>query len=542
METEDSAKKKILVTDEDASQAPENIEVKSEGQNQGLAEVPQELAKEAEETEASIPEPAQTPEMEIVNEPEVVSEVQAEPTKKQPFKRVKIAAFVVASLLILAGGSLAALTLKRGSLVKASVGGVNVEKNKPNEQLTSEINKNLETYKLAITYPDGKTKYFAPNELGVKFDNTKSVEQAQKQLSSAAFYEKLQWWKKIEVPLELNVDETVLDSFITKKATITSKPAKNATLKIDKGIVKISGEKTGVGQTINGGRDKILTSLRQLSNQPITLSDQTLEPKITKAQLSDLEKQIKEKLATPITIEIDKTIFHPDAAEIGNWFEPIDTRSKIASLSFNSGKVLAYLNKIAGPYINTPQNEISVKDKNNKSKIVVKGRNGFDIENKDRAASEIAKELLNAESIDKKLSLKSSSFKKINANSYPRWLIVDVTNKRMYAFEKDKLVKTFLISAGAPGTPTALGEYKIQSKLRSQDMRGANTDGSSYFQADVQYVNYFHQDYAIHGNHWRPLSYFGNINSSHGCVGIVNTDAKWIYEWAPIGTPVITHS
>ncbi len=111
----------------------------------------------------------------------------------------------------------------------------------------------------------------------------------------------------------------------------------------------------------------------------------------------------------------------------------------------------------------------------------------------------------------------------------------------MYAYEKTNLMRTFLVSAGEPGTPTVLGQYAIKTKVAKQDMRGQNTDGSRYSQTNVQWVNYFHQDYAIHGNHWRPTSYFGNINSSHGCVGIVNSDAEWIYNWAPVGTPVIVY-
>jgi hypothetical protein len=32
---------------------------------------------------------------------------------------------------------------------------------------------------------------------------------------------------------------------------------------------------------------------------------------------------------------------------------------------------------------------------------------------------------------------------------------------------------------------------------------------------------------------------FGIKNRSHGCVGITNTEAEWIYNWDSIGTPVI---
>ena len=111
----------------------------------------------------------------------------------------------------------------------------------------------------------------------------------------------------------------------------------------------------------------------------------------------------------------------------------------------------------------------------------------------------------------------------------------------MYVHEYADVVRTFLISAGAPATPTVTGQYKIQTKLVSQDMSGANVDGSRYFQPRVPYVNYFYGGYAIHGNYWRPASWFGNINSSHGCVGLMTSDAEWLYYWAPVGTPVIIY-
>ncbi len=108
--------------------------------------------------------------------------------------------------------------------------------------------------------------------------------------------------------------------------------------------------------------------------------------------------------------------------------------------------------------------------------------------------------------------------------------------------KKSNLVRTELISAGEPASPTVTGQFAIYSKYGQQDMRGNNVDGSRYFQPHVRWISYFYKDYAIHGNYWRPLSYFGNINSSHGCVSMVDSEAEVIYNWAPVGTPVIVHT
>jgi lipoprotein-anchoring transpeptidase ErfK/SrfK len=49
---------------------------------------------------------------------------------------------------------------------------------------------------------------------------------------------------------------------------------------------------------------------------------------------------------------------------------------------------------------------------------------------------------------------------------------------------------------------------------------------------------YFTGAYSIHGTYWHHN--FGHP-MSHGCVNLTIDDARWFYEWAEIGTPVITH-
>jgi lipoprotein-anchoring transpeptidase ErfK/SrfK len=112
----------------------------------------------------------------------------------------------------------------------------------------------------------------------------------------------------------------------------------------------------------------------------------------------------------------------------------------------------------------------------------------------------------------------------------------------MYLYQNGQLYKSYPISAGAPETPTPIGQFKTFSKLATQDMRGYNANGTKYFQPHVHWISYFLPGgYAIHGNYWRPQSWFGNINSSHGCVSLPDAQAKEVYDWTPVGTTIITH-
>jgi lipoprotein-anchoring transpeptidase ErfK/SrfK len=90
-----------------------------------------------------------------------------------------------------------------------------------------------------------------------------------------------------------------------------------------------------------------------------------------------------------------------------------------------------------------------------------------------------------------------------------------------------------VISGGLPRTPTVVGRFRIQTKLRSTTM-----SGPGYHLPNVPYTMYFYRGYAIHGTYWH--NNFGRP-MSHGCVNMRTGDAAWVYNWAPVGTLVVTH-
>ena len=49
---------------------------------------------------------------------------------------------------------------------------------------------------------------------------------------------------------------------------------------------------------------------------------------------------------------------------------------------------------------------------------------------------------------------------------------------------------------------------------------------------------YFYGGYGLHGTYWH--NNFGTP-MSHGCVNLSQGDAAWLYNWAPVGTKVVTH-
>ena len=114
-----------------------------------------------------------------------------------------------------------------------------------------------------------------------------------------------------------------------------------------------------------------------------------------------------------------------------------------------------------------------------------------------------------------------------------RWIDVNLSEQRLYAYEGDIVVNSFLVSTGLPATPTVTGRYQIWVKVRIQDM-----SGPGYYLKDVPYVMYFYKDYGLHGTYWH--NNFGRP-MSRGCVNLTIDDAKWLYNWASVGTVVAVH-
>jgi lipoprotein-anchoring transpeptidase ErfK/SrfK len=114
-----------------------------------------------------------------------------------------------------------------------------------------------------------------------------------------------------------------------------------------------------------------------------------------------------------------------------------------------------------------------------------------------------------------------------------RWIDVDLSQQRVYAYEGDVIVNSFIVSTGTWRTPTVTGRFKIWIKLRSTTM-----SGPGYRLTNVPYTMYFHKGYGLHGTYWH--NNFGTP-MSHGCVNLRTEDAAWLFNWASVGTVVNVH-
>jgi L,D-transpeptidase-like protein len=127
-----------------------------------------------------------------------------------------------------------------------------------------------------------------------------------------------------------------------------------------------------------------------------------------------------------------------------------------------------------------------------------------------------------------------------------RWIDLNLTHQVVVAYAGSSVVRLARTSTGRPGWETAPGVYAIQRRVANETMDSTSLIGLDASRADykvenVRWTQYFSGDgKALHENYWKARDEFG-IPSSHGCAGLVAEDARFFWDWADIGVPVVAH-
>lgn len=119
-----------------------------------------------------------------------------------------------------------------------------------------------------------------------------------------------------------------------------------------------------------------------------------------------------------------------------------------------------------------------------------------------------------------------------------RWIEINLSQQRLYAWEDSNLIYNYLVSTGK-WAPTPTGNFRIWIKLAKTKMSGGSKAlGTYYYLPNVPCTMYFYKGYGIHGTYWH--NNFGHP-MSHGCVNMRTSEACVLFNWASVGTLVNIH-
>src|SRR3989344_3806842 len=122
---------------------------------------------------------------------------------------------------------------------------------------------------------------------------------------------------------------------------------------------------------------------------------------------------------------------------------------------------------------------------------------------------------------------------------------VNLQLQHVYGFDGNSKLFDFVVSTGK-WAPTPKGNFTIERKIRAQKMSGGSKERNTYYYLpNVPWVMFYgnsqipwYRGFSFHGTYWH--NNFGQP-MSHGCVNMKTPEAEQLFNWAPIGTPVIIY-
>ncbi len=123
-----------------------------------------------------------------------------------------------------------------------------------------------------------------------------------------------------------------------------------------------------------------------------------------------------------------------------------------------------------------------------------------------------------------------------------KWIDIHLTQQLLVAYEGQRAIRTVVITSGKPGWETPEGIYKINTRVANETMDSGAIGAEEFYKLeDVLFTQYFtDKGHALHFAWWKTKETIGRPGS-HGCINLLLDDARFIWEWADIGTVVNLH-
>ena len=121
----------------------------------------------------------------------------------------------------------------------------------------------------------------------------------------------------------------------------------------------------------------------------------------------------------------------------------------------------------------------------------------------------------------------------------PKRIEIYIGQQRMHVYEGDRLIWNWVVSTGEPGRPTRTGHFKVLDKI--PNAYASRWDLQMPYWLGIYYVG--PSENGIHAlpilsNGQRLWAGFLGRPVSYGCVILGVEEARLLYEWAEVGTPV----
>jgi lipoprotein-anchoring transpeptidase ErfK/SrfK len=467
-----------------------------------------------------------------------IKEIENKKPKKKHKLILSLASVLAAIVIVFAPNLIMRLISFDKIMPKTTVSAVQVG-GKNSKQFQDLLQQSYNSKKVEFSY-NSQTKEASYADIGLKYDYEATFNKARSahrnNIADLIFF-----WRNVEIEPEYSIDSAKLDSFLISEYG-QSNPPKNAEIVFseDQSKFVINPEQSGKGiDSVKAAKD--ISGISRATDKPgIELVESEVKPSLTTKDLEKLNSEANQYVENPITISWLGTTQTISGSQKKDWLKLKDDQDKYLSApELKNDDAKNYITDL----INSVKRDQAAKEiisAEGFQVVITEGADGREVANPERYITQFTDALSTKQPLNLNVDVKTipRQVKDYSSNG-GRWIYVNLASFKMVAYEGSNPVRTFAISSGASSFPTVTGNFKVYAKIRSQTMKGGSgtAEDPIYSVPNVEWVSYFTGNYGIHGVYWH--SDFGVRNRSHGCVGITNADAEWIYNWDSIGTPVI---
>jgi lipoprotein-anchoring transpeptidase ErfK/SrfK len=125
-------------------------------------------------------------------------------------------------------------------------------------------------------------------------------------------------------------------------------------------------------------------------------------------------------------------------------------------------------------------------------------------------------------------------------------VVIRLGSQTLTAYLNGRAVMETPVTTGRPALPTPIGSYFVHYRASPYTFVSPWAPGSAYYYppTTVTWAMYFFDNDFLHDDPGEPSDAYGagsqyGAYASHGCIHVPHSVMAWLYDWLPVGAPVI---
>lgn len=476
--------------------------------------------------------------------------------KQKERGRISLVIWILAGLIVVLGSATAAYAAHFRS---HALPGVTILGESVTGQSRDAVVKSVSDRAAEVTVNvnlDGKTSKYSLDELGIEVDAEATADAAFS--NNHHFGSQMQaLYTDRDVPIVIVADDSVANAVVDQLIAETGVPAHDAAVTLaEDGRFTVTPAQAGRSVDASTVVKAATTAAETLTPTTVELVTAEVQPVISTEQAQSVADAANALVALDINISGRIDSHAPSAVQKANWVSIPVSEAGLAQPVLNDAAITEWVTSAAQA---TELDAVNgVRNVNSNGTVVStakEGTKGYKVNNAAAIAEAVVVALHAGQpytgtftydtvepTYETRVIAAGTENLVYQAAPGEKWIDLNLGNNTVTAYQGATVAMgPAYIVPGMPGMETPTGTFHVYLKYASQTMRGTNLDGTTYVAPDIPWVTYFTGSIAFHGAPWRDSFGWSGPGGSHGCVNMTLEGSKFIYDWAPMGTVVVSH-